>query len=136
MHFLLSSMSVVYVLTTPISEDDENATIEQIRKRNKWDNDDYVCRGLILNEVSYRIVIVAGPSVVNMMEYKNSLRIAKVEKLATRQMVQAQMDDDIAWWVDPGETVHVCKDRCWFNTYESQIMDLFFKFKMSQQPGA
>ncbi|GJR45636.1 zinc finger, CCHC-type containing protein [Tanacetum coccineum] len=51
MHFLLSSMSVVYVLTTPIPEDGKNATMEQIRKRNKWDNDDYVCRGLILNVV-------------------------------------------------------------------------------------
>nr|GEV40402.1 ribonuclease H-like domain-containing protein [Tanacetum cinerariifolium] len=36
MHFLLSSMSVVYVLTTPIPEDDgDDATMEQIRKRNK-----------------------------------------------------------------------------------------------------
>ncbi|GJV78020.1 hypothetical protein Tco_1509604 [Tanacetum coccineum] len=49
MHFLLSSMSVVYVLTTPIPEDGENATVEQLRKRAKWDNDDYVCRGLTLN---------------------------------------------------------------------------------------
>ncbi|GJU34781.1 hypothetical protein Tco_1183135 [Tanacetum coccineum] len=49
MHFLLFIMSVVYVLTNPIPEDGKNATMEQIRKRNKWDNDDYVCRGLILN---------------------------------------------------------------------------------------
>ncbi|GJU69869.1 zinc finger, CCHC-type containing protein [Tanacetum coccineum] len=42
------AMSVVYVLTTPIPEDGENATVDQIRKRNKWDNDDYVCKGLIL----------------------------------------------------------------------------------------
>ncbi|GKF21527.1 hypothetical protein Tco_0070165 [Tanacetum coccineum] len=48
MHFLLSRISVVYVLTTPIPKDGENATIDQIRRRNKWDNDDYVCRGLIL----------------------------------------------------------------------------------------
>nr|GEU79141.1 zinc finger, CCHC-type [Tanacetum cinerariifolium] len=35
MHFLLSSMSVVYVLTTSIHEDGEDATVEQIRKRAK-----------------------------------------------------------------------------------------------------
>ncbi|GKE71042.1 hypothetical protein Tco_1529114 [Tanacetum coccineum] len=52
MHFLLSSMSVVYVLTTPVPEDGENITMEQIRKRNKWENNDYVCRGLILNGMS------------------------------------------------------------------------------------
>ncbi|GJY06871.1 zinc finger, CCHC-type containing protein [Tanacetum coccineum] len=52
MHFLLSSMSVTYVLTTPIPEDGENTTMEHIRKRNKWENDDYVCRGLILNDMS------------------------------------------------------------------------------------
>nr|GEV00369.1 hypothetical protein [Tanacetum cinerariifolium] len=49
MHFLLSSMSVVNVLTTHIPKDGENATVEQIRKRAKWDNDDYICRGLIFN---------------------------------------------------------------------------------------
>ncbi|GKE41294.1 hypothetical protein Tco_1464699 [Tanacetum coccineum] len=42
MHFLLSSISVVHVLTTPILEDGgDNETVEQIRKRAKWDNDDY-----------------------------------------------------------------------------------------------
>ncbi|GKD02539.1 hypothetical protein Tco_1177513 [Tanacetum coccineum] len=29
----------------------DDATVEQIRKRAKWDNDDYVCRGLILNVI-------------------------------------------------------------------------------------
>ncbi|GJU73769.1 hypothetical protein Tco_1265174 [Tanacetum coccineum] len=53
MHFLLSSMSVVYVLTTPIPKDGgDNPTIEQVRKRANWDNDDYVCNGLILNGMS------------------------------------------------------------------------------------
>ncbi|GJS05908.1 hypothetical protein Tco_0362704 [Tanacetum coccineum] len=36
MHFLLSNLSVMYVLTTPIPEDGENATMEQMRKRNIW----------------------------------------------------------------------------------------------------
>nr|GEX07479.1 hypothetical protein [Tanacetum cinerariifolium] len=46
MHFLLSSMSVMYVLTTPIPKDGENDTVKQLRKRSKWDNDDYICREL------------------------------------------------------------------------------------------
>nr|GEU77090.1 zinc finger, CCHC-type [Tanacetum cinerariifolium] len=50
MHFMLSSMSVVYVLTTPMPKvGGENPTVEQVRKKAKWDNDDYVRRGLILN---------------------------------------------------------------------------------------
>ncbi|GKC09820.1 zinc finger, CCHC-type containing protein, partial [Tanacetum coccineum] len=53
MHFLLFSMSVVYMLTTHVPEDGgDNPTVEQVRKRAKWDNDDYVCRGLILNGMS------------------------------------------------------------------------------------
>ncbi|GJV10226.1 hypothetical protein Tco_1351767 [Tanacetum coccineum] len=41
MHLLLSSMSVVYLLTTHIPKDGENATVDQIRRRNKkklWDS--------------------------------------------------------------------------------------------------
>ncbi|GJW28488.1 zinc finger, CCHC-type containing protein [Tanacetum coccineum] len=54
MHFLLSSMSVVYVLTTPMPVDGgDNPTVEQVRKRAKWDNYDYVYRCLILNEDKY-----------------------------------------------------------------------------------
>ncbi|GKC33118.1 ribonuclease H-like domain-containing protein [Tanacetum coccineum] len=44
MHFFLFNMSVVYMLTTSIPKDGENSTIKQIRRRNKWENDDYVCR--------------------------------------------------------------------------------------------
>ncbi|GJX69803.1 zinc finger, CCHC-type containing protein [Tanacetum coccineum] len=46
-------MSVVYVLTTPMPKDrGDTPIVEQVRKRAKWDNDDYVCRGLILNGMS------------------------------------------------------------------------------------
>nr|GEX98449.1 zinc finger, CCHC-type [Tanacetum cinerariifolium]GEY19823.1 zinc finger, CCHC-type [Tanacetum cinerariifolium] len=52
MHFLLSTMSVVYVLNTPIPDDGDDATVEQIKRRNKWENDDYVCRGILFNGMS------------------------------------------------------------------------------------
>nr|GEX74692.1 hypothetical protein [Tanacetum cinerariifolium] len=52
MHFLLTTLKVVYVLTTPMPELMEDATLEAIRIRSKWENDDYICRGHIFNEDS------------------------------------------------------------------------------------
>ncbi|XP_057452134.1 uncharacterized protein LOC130743941 [Lotus japonicus] len=52
MHFLLTTLKVVYVLSTPIPELLEEETVENIRSRSKWENDDYICRGHILNGMS------------------------------------------------------------------------------------
>ncbi|KAL9236243.1 hypothetical protein vseg_010939 [Gypsophila vaccaria] len=52
MHFLLTTLKVVYVLSTPIPKVADDGPIEEIRKRNKWENDDYICRGHILNGMS------------------------------------------------------------------------------------
>nr|GEV37580.1 hypothetical protein [Tanacetum cinerariifolium] len=72
MHFLLSSMSVLYVLTTPVPEDGgDNPTVEQV----------------------YYVTYVSKAYFVK--------------------------DNDVAWWVDSGATVRMCKDRCCFKTYES-----------------
>nr|GFA25611.1 zinc finger, CCHC-type [Tanacetum cinerariifolium] len=43
---------VVYVLTTPIPKLLEDATVEAIRIKAKWENDDCICRGHILNGMS------------------------------------------------------------------------------------
>nr|GEY40298.1 zinc finger, CCHC-type [Tanacetum cinerariifolium] len=51
-HFVLTMLKVVYVLTTPMSELMEDLTVEAIRIREKWENDDYICRGHILNGMS------------------------------------------------------------------------------------
>ncbi|GJR77225.1 zinc finger, CCHC-type containing protein [Tanacetum coccineum] len=240
-----AAMSVVYVLTTPIPEDGgDDPIVEQVRKRNKWDNDDYVCRGLILKgqiysrglilngmsdslfdiyhnvesskemwvsleakyvaggwhqvsciidklppswkdfkhilkhlkeeltlvELGSHLRIeeslgmqdsdkpkgnnVAGPLVFNMCGKPGHLKKdCKGEKgcnkangsgtngssrclqsLKGQNMVNKSFqvyyvtdvseayfvqDDDVAWWVDSGATVYVCKDRCLFKTYES-----------------
>ncbi|GJY34721.1 hypothetical protein Tco_0419190 [Tanacetum coccineum] len=52
MHFLLTALKVVYVLTTPMPELLEDETMEAIRIMAKWENDDYIYRGHILNEDS------------------------------------------------------------------------------------
>ncbi|GKA37221.1 zinc finger, CCHC-type containing protein, partial [Tanacetum coccineum] len=39
----------------------------------------------------------------------------KVNGSGTKGLV----DNDVAWWVNSGATVHVCKDKFWFKTYES-----------------
>ncbi|CAM8968501.1 unnamed protein product [Rhodiola kirilowii] len=52
MHFLLTNLKVVYVLSTPCPEVGDNAPVGAFCERNKWDNDDYIARGHILNGMS------------------------------------------------------------------------------------
>ncbi|XP_052623714.1 uncharacterized protein LOC111885201 [Lactuca sativa] len=49
MHFSLTTLKVVYVLSTPKPEGVEDAILEHIRSRSKWENDNYICLGHILN---------------------------------------------------------------------------------------
>ncbi|GJW07398.1 zinc finger, CCHC-type containing protein [Tanacetum coccineum] len=52
MHFLLTTLKVVYVLSTPMPEFVEDESLEQTRRQCKWENDDYICRGHILKGMS------------------------------------------------------------------------------------
>ena len=49
MKILLITLNVAYVISTPRPKESKNETLEQARKRTKWDNDDFICRGHILN---------------------------------------------------------------------------------------
>ncbi|KAL3507528.1 hypothetical protein ACH5RR_032910 [Cinchona calisaya] len=52
MHFLLATLNVVYVLNTPQPMENDEETLANNRARQKWENDDYICRGHILNGMS------------------------------------------------------------------------------------
>ena len=65
MHFLLPTLQA-YVLTSDPPQEHEDDTIEQTQQRRKWDNDDYICLGYILNSMydsffnTYETVLCTG----------------------------------------------------------------------------
>ncbi|GJS44431.1 zinc finger, CCHC-type containing protein [Tanacetum coccineum] len=65
---------------------------------------------------------VTGPSVINMCgkprHLKKDCKGGKASNKANASGTNGS-DDDVAWWVESRATVNVCKDRCWFKTYES-----------------
>nr|GEV67761.1 AP-4 complex subunit mu [Tanacetum cinerariifolium] len=91
MHFLLTTLKVVYLLTTPMPELLKDATVEAIRIRAK-------------NFVGFwnRVLIHCGSPCLK-------------DEACCSMMT---MVDAIAWWIDSGATTHVRKDLCWFKTYE------------------
>nr|GEV20332.1 zinc finger, CCHC-type [Tanacetum cinerariifolium] len=193
MHILWTTLKVVYVLTTPMPELLEDATVEAIRIRAKWENDDYICRGHILNGMSDSLFDVytnveSAKELPIMEQYNELLRILRqytqhglkmdesisvssiIDKLPPswkvfkhtlkhgkddlsliqlgshfriEESLRAQDSnkdkgkevggpcvnmteegafhvqvDAIAWWIDSSAITRVCKDRCWFKTYE------------------
>ncbi|GJV73453.1 zinc finger, CCHC-type containing protein [Tanacetum coccineum] len=215
MHVLLTTLKVVYVLTTPMPELMEDAIVEAIRIRAKWENDDYICRGHILNGMfdslfdvytnvesamelwdsleskymaSKKFLLppswkdfkhtlkhgkddlslvqlgshlrieeslraqesdkgkgkeVVGPSCGKTGHFKRDCRSGNKKNNAsasgsggiviveTRRITQVLVVrekglrtnpktkvDAIAWWIDSGATIHICKDRCWFKSFE------------------
>ena len=52
MHFYLTTLNVVYVLSTPKPQERDEETAEEVRQRLKWEKDDYICLGHILNGMS------------------------------------------------------------------------------------
>ncbi|GKE20119.1 zinc finger, CCHC-type containing protein, partial [Tanacetum coccineum] len=94
----VAAMSVVYVLNTPIPEDGENATVDQIKRRNKWDNDDYVCRGLILKGMSdilfdIYLNVESGKELWDSLEAKYMIDDASSKKFLVSNFTNYKMTD-------------------------------------------
>ncbi|GJU26766.1 zinc finger, CCHC-type containing protein [Tanacetum coccineum] len=166
MHFLFTTLKVVYVMTTPMPELMEDDIMEAIRRRAKWENDDYICRGrdgnglgsgrngesakelwdsleskYMAEDASSKKFLVSNFNNYEMVDsshlrIEESLRAHDSDKGKGKEVVGpivnmtkesarlvtsrgiAIVVDAIAWWIDYGATTHVCKDRCWFKTYE------------------
>ncbi|KAL3510202.1 hypothetical protein ACH5RR_029603 [Cinchona calisaya] len=48
MHFLLATLNVIYVLNTPKPMENDEETLANTRAKQKWEDDDYICRGHIM----------------------------------------------------------------------------------------
>ncbi|XP_073033878.1 uncharacterized protein [Primulina eburnea] len=48
-HFMLVALKIAYVLSTPKPTYADGETIEEFKNRQKWENDDEICREHILN---------------------------------------------------------------------------------------
>ena len=46
---MLTTLNVAYVISTPRPEEKDNETIKELQKRNKWDRNNFICCGHILN---------------------------------------------------------------------------------------
>ncbi|XP_073225656.1 uncharacterized protein [Cicer arietinum] len=77
MKFLLTTLKVVYVLNTTRPLEKEVETLAETRERQKWDNDDYICMGHILNGMSDSLFDI----------YQSSISAKELwEKLESRYM--------------------------------------------------
>uniref|UniRef100_A0A1S3EKZ7 Uncharacterized protein LOC105853099 n=2 Tax=Cicer arietinum TaxID=3827 RepID=A0A1S3EKZ7_CICAR len=77
MKFLLTTLKVVYVLNTTRPLEKEVETLADTRERQKWDNDDYICMGHILNGMSDSLFDI----------YQSSISAKELwEKLESRYM--------------------------------------------------
>ncbi|GKC29652.1 hypothetical protein Tco_1036946 [Tanacetum coccineum] len=55
--------------------------------------------------------------IVLVLTRNQNWNVRNVAKLVTSKGIAVEVDA-FAWWNDSGATTHVCKDHCWFKTYE------------------
>lgn len=98
MHFLLTTLKVAYVLSTPMPEYSEDETMDNARRRLKWENDDYICRGHILNGMSDSLFDVyqnveSAKELWNSLESKYMAEDASSKKFLVGNLMNYKMID-------------------------------------------
>ena len=100
LHFLLSSLKVVYVLTTPKPVETEDDTLVAQRERLKWEQDDYVCKGHICNSMSDALFdiyheMATAKEIWDALEAKYISHDATSKKFLVQKFFNYKMTDDI-----------------------------------------
>ncbi|GKC60540.1 hypothetical protein Tco_1088138 [Tanacetum coccineum] len=85
MQFLLATLNVAYVLTKPYPEESEDETLGACRDRLKFENDDFICRGHILNatftlimDQMYELEDILSMFTQNNMNMDESIQVASI----------------------------------------------------------
>nr|GEV39064.1 zinc finger, CCHC-type [Tanacetum cinerariifolium] len=98
MHLLLTTLKMIYVLTTPMSKLINYGTVEAIRRREKWENDDYICTGHILNGMSDSLFdiyqnVESAKELWDSLEYKYMAKDALSKKFLVSNFNNYKMVD-------------------------------------------
>ncbi|XP_074297593.1 uncharacterized protein LOC141628334 [Silene latifolia] len=98
MHFLLTTLMVVYVLSNLMPEHQDDETMEEAHNRLKWENDDYICRGHILNDMSDSLFDVyqnyeSAKELWNELESKYMAEDASSKKFLVGNFMNYKMTD-------------------------------------------
>ena len=99
MHFLLTTLQVAYVLTSDPPQEHDTETVEHIRRCQKWENDDYICRGHILNSMRDSLFDIYqtmpyAKELWNLLETRYMKEDATSKKFLVSQFNTYQMRED------------------------------------------
>ncbi|KAH6809528.1 hypothetical protein C2S51_027311 [Perilla frutescens var. frutescens] len=91
-------------------------------QRQKHKDDDFLCRGHILNALSDSVYSV-HQSIESAKELWNTLDAKydieeKIDLMGDVEEANSVGTDD-GWWLDTGATVHICNDESKFKTYNA-----------------
>ncbi|KAG6485295.1 hypothetical protein ZIOFF_053829 [Zingiber officinale] len=130
-HFFLIALNVVYVLNTPkpTHEGEEEETLDEFRAKQKWETDDEICRGHILNAMGDNLLDIYH-KVGTAKELWKKLEVRK--ELIWPELDQLLQGDDDAfdaahleksWNLANGYAVHDIQHPCRTNVAVHQKLN-------------